>query len=118
MAKNYPFKDVDGSNKIEQRGKHGRVMYMPGRANVKEVLTDNVRHMRGKMLITGTSLTQLMRLKHNVEILVSARSSVRDDIRKLIQDQVHKNVSFLELEFQPREERQSLFSRHHKESEI
>ena len=118
VAKNYPFKDVDGSNKIEQKGKHGRVMYMPGKANVKEILADNVRHMRGKMLVTGTSLTQLMRLKHNVVILVSARSSVRDDVRKLIQDQVHNDVSLLELEFQPREERQSLFSGHHKENEI
>ncbi len=54
VAKNYPFKDADGSNKIEQRGKHGRVMYMPGRANVREILADNVRHRRGKMLVTGT----------------------------------------------------------------
>ena len=118
VAKNYPFKDVDGFNKIEQRGKHGRVMYMLGRANVTEILADNARHMRGKMLITGTPLTQLMRLKHNVIIVVSARSSVRDEIRKLIQDQVHNDVSLLELEFQPREERQSLFSGHHTESEI
>ena len=65
VAKNYPFKDVNGSNKIEQRGKHGRVMYMPGRANVTEILADNVKHMRGKMLVTGTPSTRLMRLKHN-----------------------------------------------------
>jgi len=54
VAKNYSFKDADGSNKIEQRGKHGRVMYMPDRANVREILADNVRHRRGKMLVTGT----------------------------------------------------------------
>jgi len=54
VAKNHPFKNVDGSSKIEQRGKHGRVMYMPGRANVREILADNVRHRRGKMLVTGT----------------------------------------------------------------
>jgi len=30
------------------------VMYMPGRANVREILADNVRHRRGKMLVTGT----------------------------------------------------------------
>ncbi len=59
-----------------------------------------------------------MRLKHNAVILVSARSSVRDDVRKLVQYQVHNDVSLLELEFQPREERQSLFSGHHRESEI
>jgi len=59
-----------------------------------------------------------MRLKHNVVILVSARSSVRDDVRKLVQYQVHNDVSLLELEFQPREERQYLFSDHHRESEI
>ncbi len=59
-----------------------------------------------------------MRLKHNAVILVSARSSVRDDVRKLVQYQVHNDVSLLELEFQPREERQYLFSGHHRESEI
>ncbi len=59
-----------------------------------------------------------MRLKHNAVILVSARSSVRDDVRKFVQYQVHNDVSLLELEFQPREERQYLFSDHHRESEI
>ncbi len=60
----------------------------------------------------------LMRLKCNVVILVSARSFVRNDVRKLIQNQVHNDVSLLKLEFQPRKERQSLFSDHHRENEI
>jgi len=54
MAKNYLFKNVDESNKIEQRGKHDRVMYMPDRANVREILADNVRHRREKMLVIDT----------------------------------------------------------------
>ena len=118
MIKNYSFKNVNEFNKIEQKDKHDRVMYMPDRANVKEILTNNVKHMRGKMLIIDTFLTQLIRFKHNVVILISAKSSVRDDVRKLIQNQVHNDVNLLKLEFQSREEKQSLFSEHHKENKI
>ena len=74
--------------------------------------------MREKMLIIDTSLTQLIKLKHNVVILVSAKSFVRDNVRKLIQNQAYNDVNLLKLEFQSREERQSLFSEHHKENKI
>ena len=54
MIKNYSFKNADESNKIKQRDKHDRVMYMSDRANAREILTDNVRHRREKMLVIDT----------------------------------------------------------------
>lgn len=54
MIKNHLFKNVDESNKIEQRDKHDCMMYMSDRANVREILTDNVRHRWEKMLIINT----------------------------------------------------------------
>jgi len=54
VIKNHFFKNVDESSKIEQRDKHDHVMYMSDRANVREILTDNVRHRREKMLVIDT----------------------------------------------------------------
>ena len=54
MIKNYFFKNVNEFNKIKQRDKHDHVMYMSDRANVKEILINNVRHKREKMLIINT----------------------------------------------------------------
>ena len=57
MTKNYLFKNVDKFNKIEQRNKNDRVIYMSDNVNITEILTDNVKHIREKMLIINTFLT-------------------------------------------------------------
>ena len=118
MIKNYSFKNVDEFNKIKQKDKHDRVMYMFNKTNVNKILTNNVKHMRKKMLIIDTSLTQLMRFKYNVVILISARSFVQNNVQKLIQNQIHNDVNLLKFEFQSRKERQFLFSEHYKENKI
>ncbi len=51
VIKNHFFKNINKSSKIKHRDKHDRVMYVSDRANVREILADNVRHRREKILV-------------------------------------------------------------------
>ena len=62
MIKNYLFKNVNEFNKIKQRNKHDRVMYMSDKVNVKEILINNVKHKRKKMLIINTLFNSVYKI--------------------------------------------------------
>lgn len=103
-------------------GKHGRVFYLDGRFDPRDLLMREIRgeydkyvdgdgqDSDGKMITlegreTGTILVAGMGTGHrkgtSLTVLVSTQGDLRDEIRTLVQNNVNHNVRFLELEYQP-----------------
>ncbi|KAI9753306.1 MAG: hypothetical protein M4579_005225 [Chaenotheca gracillima] len=78
-----PSKSAD---RLCKHGQHNRVSEIPGTMNPDEILYNECSLRAGRLLVT-----------------VSTNSSLRDQVRRLIQKGMDEGIKLLELEFQPME---------------